>query len=225
MRIVLALALVSAIVVLYQSSPGGWFEAAVEWCRQHPVAGPIAYVAAGSIASVAFLPGSITMMLAGFLFGSVAGSAYALLAIVIGAQLAFASGRLLARTWVERRLHSSPKLLALEAAIGDQAFTIVLLTRLALLIPFNVLNYFYGITSVRALTYLRATAAGMLPVVVLYVYIGSLARNIGQIMSGEATPSTLAYWLAGVGLIVLVVVTWLVHRAASRALGSRLKQS
>ncbi len=222
-RAALALLLVATVVALYRFAPGGWFDSAVSWSQENPVAGAATYIALGSIAAVAFVPGSVTMMLAGFLFGTVAGSAYALAAIVIGAQFAFLSGRFFARSWVEHRVHDSPKLQAIESAIGDQAFTIVLLTRLALLIPYNLLNYVYGITSVRSLTYLRATAAGMLPVVVLYVYIGSLARNIGQVLSGEATPPQLAYWVAAAGLIGVSAVTWLVHRAASRALRSRLQ--
>ena len=220
----IALLLVAVVVVVYQLAPGDWFDAAVTWSRENPTAGAAVYIAIGSLAAIAFVPGSVTMMLAGFLFGTIAGSAYAMAAIVIGAQLAFVSGRFLARPWVEHRVHSSPRLQAIESAIGGQAFTIVLLTRLALLIPYNLLNYVYGVTSVRGLTYLRATAAGMLPVVVLYVYIGSLARNIGQVMSGEATPPQLAYWIAAAGLVGLATVTWLVHRAASRALRSRLQE-
>ncbi len=222
-RATLVLLLVVAGLILYQLSPVAVLEEAVEWTRANPVAGAIAYIAFVSIATVAFVPGSISMMLAGFLFGTVNGSVVALIATAIGAQLAFFAGRVLARGWVVHRIEDSPRLRAIESAIGDQAFTIVLLTRLALLIPYNLLNYFYGVTSVRALTYFRATVAGMLPVVVLYVYIGTLARNIGQIMSGEATPSGLTYWLAGAGFVVIAMVTWLIHRAASRALRSRLQ--
>lgn len=224
-RAALVLLLIAAGVWLYQLSPGGLFETAVGWIREHPVAGVLAYVAFVAVATVAFVPGSVSMMLGGFLFGTIAGTVYAMIATIIGAQLAFIAGRAVARPWVEHRIADSPKLQAIESAIGEQAFTIVLLTRLALLIPYNLLNYVYGVTSVRALTYFRATVAGMLPVVVLYVYIGTLARNIGQIMSGEATPSGLAYWLAGIGFVVIAFVTWLIHRAASRALRSRLTQT
>lgn len=224
-RALLVLMLAAAVAVLYRTSPGEVIEAAGTWSRERPVVGALAYIAFVGAATVAFLPGSVSMMLAGFLFGTLLGSVYALAGIALGAQLAFFAGRSLARSWVEQRLHGSERMRAIDSAIHEQAFTIVVLTRLALLIPFNMLNYIYGITAVRPLTYFRATVAGMLPVVVLYVYIGSLARNLGQIMSGEATPSQLAYWLAGVGFVVVAVVTWLIHRAASRALRSRLHQT
>ena len=204
--------------------PSGTFEAAVAWARVNPVAGGLLYAAFVSVATVALLPGSVSMMLGGFLFGVITGSAYAMVGIVIGAQLAFYTSRLIARPWVEERVHSDKRLHAVEMAIDQQAFTIVLLTRLALLIPFNLLNYVYGVTSVRPLTYLRATAAGMLPVVVLGVYMGSLARDLGEVLSGQATPTSFAYWMAGFGFIAVATVTWLIHRAAGRALRSHLQE-
>jgi uncharacterized membrane protein YdjX (TVP38/TMEM64 family) len=75
------------------------------------------------------------------------------------------------------------------------------------------------------MTYLRATTAGMLPVVVLYVYIGTLARNLGEIVSGDATPSGLGYALAIAGLAAIAAATWFIHRAATRALRSRLQDT
>ncbi len=99
---------------------------------------------------------------------------------------------------------------------------IVILTRLSLVIPFNLLNYAYGITSVRGGVHFMATAAGMFIPVVLYVYLGTLARDIGQILSGTTTPSTLGYAIVASGIGVIVILTWVMHRAASRALERHL---
>ena len=63
----------------------------------------------------------------------------------------------------------------------------------------------------------------MLPAVILYVYLGTLARDLGQILSGEATPSELGYWIAGAGIVAIIVLTWSIHRAASRALERHLQ--
>ena len=92
------------------------------------------------------------------------------------------------------------------------------------MIPFNVLNYAYGVTSVRSGTHLVATALGMLPAVALYVYLGTLARDIGQILSGEATPTELGYWIAAAGITAIILLTWAIHRTASRALDRHLPE-
>jgi uncharacterized membrane protein YdjX (TVP38/TMEM64 family) len=113
---------------------------------------------------------------------------------------------------------------AIEAALREEAFVIVVLTRLSLIIPFNLLNYAFGATSVRAPTHFLATAIGMLPAVALYVYLGTLARDLGQILSGEATPPELGYWIIGAGIALIVAATWVIHRTATRALEIHLRE-
>ena len=116
-RVVFVIAVVVAVVAVYRSSPGALLEAAVTWSREHPTVGALAYVAFVCVATVAFLPGSVSMMLAGFLFGTLFGSVYALIGMVTGAQLAFFAGRLLARSSIEQRMHASERLQAIDAAI------------------------------------------------------------------------------------------------------------
>ena len=113
---------------------------------------------------------------------------------------------------------------AVEAALSDEAFLIIVLTRLSLIIPFNVLNYAYGATAVRAGTHLLVTLVGMLPAVALYVYLGTLARDIGQILSGEAAPSDLGYWLIAGGVAAIAAATWVIHRTATRTLERHLSE-
>jgi len=221
-RLALVAVFVALVYGLYALPFAEWISVVVEWAQRHTVAGPATYIVAVIIATVMLVPGSGSMMIAGFLFGLVPGILYALLGIAVGAQSAFLTGRKGARHWVERKVHANERLKAIEKGLQEEAFLIVVLTRLSLIIPFNVLNYAYGITSVRSGTHFIATAVGMLPAVALYVYLGTLARDLGQILSGEATPSDLGYWIAAAGVTAIVVLTWAIHRAASRALERHL---
>lgn len=213
------LALVYAVYVLPIAEP---VLRLVDWAQANPVAGGIVYIVCVVVATILFTPGSGSMMIAGYVFGLGTGTLVSAVAITLGAQSAFLMGRLVARDWVAAKVAGNPRLVAIEAGLREEAFLIVVLTRLSLVIPFNLLNYAYGITSVRARTHLLATAAGMLIPVVLYVYLGTLARGIGEILSGEATPTSLGYWMGGAGLVAIVVLTWVMHRAASRALDRHL---
>ena len=183
-----------------------------------PDAGPITYVAFVVVGTLLFLPGSVAMMTGGYLFGFAGGAVLAALAIPLGAQLAFTVARTLLRPWVAKRAAAHPRMRAIEFALQSRAFSIVVLTRLSLPIPFNLLNYLYGATSVPARIYFAATAIGMLPAVVLYAYLGSVARDLEQIFSGAATPSNLAIGLSAAGVVAMMAAVWLVHRTASRAL-------
>lgn len=224
-RLVLAAVFVALVLGLYALPFAEWIAVVVEWAQRHPVAGPATYVVAVIVATVMFVPGSGSMMIAGFLFGLVPGFLYAMLGISVGAQSAFLVGRKGARQWVEQKVHSNERLKAIEKGLQEEAFLIVVLTRLSLVIPFNVLNYAYGVTSVRSGTHLTATTVGMLPAVALYVYLGTLARDLGHILSGEATPTDLGYWIAAAGIAAIVVLTWAIHRTASRALERHLPTS
>ncbi len=221
-RLGLAAAFVVLATSLYYLPFAQWVTALVSWGHHHPVAGPLAYVGFVMIATVLFLPGSIAMMIGGFLFGFAPGLLFATLAIPFGAQCAFEFGRWVARPWVQSKLVNNQRMVAIEAALSEQAFVIVVLTRLSLIIPFNLLNYAYGASSVRSGIHLLATAVGMLPAIGLYVYLGTLARDLGQILSGAAAPPELGYWIIGAGVVAIGIASWLIHRTATRALEKHL---
>lgn len=221
-RIALAAVFIALAYSLYGLPFAEWVALIADWSKQHPIAGPAIYVACVVVATVMFMPGSVSIMIAGFLFGLAPGILFAAVGTTIGAQFAFLTGRWGARQWVERRVSGNQRLQAIEQGLREEAFLIVVLTRLSLIIPFNVLNYAYGITSVTTRTHLVATAIGMLPAVALYAYLGTLAHDLGQILSGEAPPSGLGYWLAAMGIAAIVVLTWAIHRAASRSLARHL---
>ncbi len=215
----LVLAGIVVFAILFRTLPvTEWLEQLARLNERHPVAVPVAYVAAVTVATVALFPGWISMMLGGLLFGLLPGLPFALLGITAGAFGAFLAGRALGRTWVEQRMGDSLKLQALDEAVNTQSFYIVLLTRFAIVLPFNLLNYAFGLTRVSAVTYVAATALGMLPAVLLYVYLGTLADDFGAIIAGDVRPASGAYWIAVVAIAAIAMVIWIVQRAARRAL-------
>jgi uncharacterized membrane protein YdjX (TVP38/TMEM64 family) len=221
-RVVLAAVVVILATSVYHLPLTNWITDLLVWGQQHPVAGPLLYVIFVVIATVLFLPGSVAMMIGGFLFGLIPGLLLAALAIPVGAQSAFEFGRWVARPWVQKKIVDNHRMHAIEAALSERAFVIVVLTRLSLIIPFNLLNYAYGASSVKPSIHLFATALGMLPAVALYVYLGTLARDLGQILSGAAAPAELSYWIIGAGIVAIVLATWVIHRTATRALEKHL---
>jgi uncharacterized membrane protein YdjX (TVP38/TMEM64 family) len=215
----LVLAGIVVFAILFRTLPvTDWLEQLARLNEQHPVAVPVAYVVAVTIATVALFPGWISMMLGGLLFGLLPGLPFALLGITAGAFGAFLAGRALGRTWVEQRMGDNLKLQALDEAVNAQSFYIVFLTRFAIVLPFNVLNYAFGLTRVSAVTYVAATALGMLPAVLLYVYLGTLADDFSGILAGDVRPASGAYWIAAVAIVAIAAVIWIVQRAARRAL-------
>ncbi len=179
--------------------------------------GVVAFIGLYALATVAFVPGSLLTLGAGVIYGVLPGSLYVLLGASLGALLAFGVGRYLTRDWVARKIAAEPKFKAIDQAVSQDGFKIVLLTRLSPLFPFTLLNYGFGITSVRLRDYLLG-CIGMLPGTVLYVYLGSLTGSLAQLGDATAAPSGLQWAGRLVGLAATVAVTLYITQIARRAL-------
>jgi uncharacterized membrane protein YdjX (TVP38/TMEM64 family) len=104
----------------------------------------------------------------------------------------------------------------------EDGFTIVLLARLSPLLPYNVLNYLFGLTAVRLRDYVLGSWLGMLPATVLYVYIGSLTKTVSALTSGNLDEAWPRRVLLAAGFLATVGLAALIARRATRELRHRL---
>ncbi len=213
------IALVAVLIVLSTAAAflpvKDWVKAFSDWVQTLGALGVVLFILVYALATVLFLPGWIFTVAAGLVYGVIAGTAIALAGAIIGATLAFLCGRYLVRKRVQAATKGNRKFAAIDKAIGEQGWKIVGLLRLSPLIPFNLSNYFYGVTAVGFWPYLLASAIGMLPGTLLYAYLGG-AGKAG--LSGSGGGSPLKYVLLGVGLIATIIVTVIISRAAKKAL-------
>jgi uncharacterized membrane protein YdjX (TVP38/TMEM64 family) len=190
----------------------------LEWVQSIGPWGAVLFAAAYIPAAVLLVPGSLLTLGAGFLFGVVKGTVIVSLGSTAGATAAFIVGRSIARDWVARRLAGRPKTAAIARAVETEGFKIVLLTRLSPVLPFNVLNYAFGVTAVPFRKYVLASWIGMLPGTIMYVYLGSAANSLATLLSGDQPRSTGQQVLFILGLAATVAATIIVTRTARRAL-------
>lgn len=177
------------------------------------------FVGAYVLATVAFLPGSALTLGAGAAFGLWKGFALVSAGSTLGACAAFLVGRHLLRGWVSKKLAAVPAFAAVAGAVGAEGWKVVLLTRLSPVLPFNLLNYAYGLTTVGFWEYALASWIGMIPGTLLYVYLGAAAGEAARGGSRARTPAEWAFYAGG--LAATAVAAWLVGRAAKRALKKR----
>jgi uncharacterized membrane protein YdjX (TVP38/TMEM64 family) len=180
--------------------------------------GPVILAGAYVVATVAMAPGTILTLGAGFVFGLVVGTITVSIASTLGATAAFIVGRTFARGWVEKIAADNPKFRAVDRAVKDNGFRIVLLTRLTPVFPFNVLNYLFSLTSVSLRDYVLASWIGMLPGTIMYVYFGTAFKSLAEVLSGDVQGGIAQKTLLGFGLVVTIVVTVYVTRVARRAI-------
>ena len=148
----------------------------------------------------------------------VVGGGGAGLRATLGATAAFLVGRYLARDAIARKIEKNESFAAIDRAVADEGWKIVLLTRLSPAFPFTLLNYAFGLTRVKLSHYVLASWLGMIPGTVMYVYLGSLI-NVG---AGHRQLPTGEWVLYGIGLLATVSVTVFVTRLARKALATRI---
>ena len=179
---------------------------------------PLAFVATYAVAVVALVP-ALSLTIAGSaLYGVVAGTIYSLIGATAGSTAAFAIARYVARGFVARRIAAMPRVQAVDRAVSARGRPIVFLLRLSPLVPFNVLNYALGITTISLGDFLIGSA-GMVPGALFYAYAGHAAREVAGLAGTAQVPRTASYYvllLSGLGATLLAMT--LIGRTARRAL-------
>jgi uncharacterized membrane protein YdjX (TVP38/TMEM64 family) len=222
-RLAAAVLLLAVMVAVAVGLPlASWAAGAAAWAQGHRETAGALFVAVYVLAAVLIVPASILTLAAGYLFGLPLGVALTSVGSVLGAMAAFVVGRFVARDWVAQRVAAWPRFGALDAALHHDGFAIVLLARLSPLIPYSLLNYGLSITAARFRDYALATWIGMLPATALYVYAGTLAKDLTTLTSASHTPSLATQSLVAFGFLATAALTVLITRRATRVLRARL---
>jgi uncharacterized membrane protein YdjX (TVP38/TMEM64 family) len=215
----LAIVIIALLISLRILPVTDWLTRFNYWVAHLGVWGVLLFILVYIIATVLFFPASILTIGAGFIFGVLPGTMIVSIAATAGAALAFLIARYLARNQIEHKIADNPRFKRIDRAIGERGAKLVFLLRLSPVIPFNLSNYFYGLTSVKFWSYVLASWIGMLPGTLLYVYLGAAGKAGLSGAAGETSGrSPWEYGLFGVGLIATVIVTVWVTRIAHREL-------
>lgn len=223
-RVLLGLALLAAVIIALAMLPvepllrstRDWAEASGPW--------GLLIVAGLLVAGILLLlPSSPMMMLAGFLFGPALGLAVFWVAGLVASTAAFWIGRTMARPWIERRVRSKGIFMAIDRAIQRKGFLVVLLARLVMLLPYQVLNYTLGLTAVGFRDYLLGTNLGMIAPMFLFVYLGSSAADLAAILAGQVSLERGEMLTAAAAVAGVILIAALIIRSAGRVLREELQ--
>jgi uncharacterized membrane protein YdjX (TVP38/TMEM64 family) len=221
LRLIVLIAIVIVLFVVMKFLPvQEWLRNFNAWVAHMGVAGIFIFIGVYAVATVLLTPGSILTIGAGFAFGLWKGFLAVSAGSTLGAALAFLVARFIARSRVETIAKGNDKFRRIDKAIGKQGARLIFLLRLSPVIPFNLSNYFYGLTSVKFWPYVLASWIGMIPGTFLYVYIGTAGRAaVSAAANGEAVERGWQYWtFVSVGLAATATVTVWVTKIARDAL-------
>lgn len=220
-RLIILLVLVIGLFLTMKFLPIQiWLKSFNDWVGQMGVAGIFIFIGVYAAATVLLAPGAILTIGAGFAFGLWKGFVAVSAGATLGASLAFLVARFVARDKIAAMAEGNEKFRKIDSAIGQQGSKLVFLLRLSPVIPFNLSNYFYGLTGVRFLPYVLASWIGMMPGTFLYVYLGTAGKAaVAAAAGGEAVKHGWPYWtFLSVGLAATIAVTIWVTKIARNAL-------
>ncbi|MDN2568381.1 TVP38/TMEM64 family protein [Aquibium sp. A9E412] len=152
----------------------------------HPVAAPLGFAVLYTLAvAFSFPAASVLTVFAGFLFGWLAGGLIVAVAATAGATALF----LACRSAVGDVLKKGVGGRAAQLAEGFErdAFSYLLVLRLAPVFPFFVVNIAPAFCAVPLRTYVAATFLGILPGTFAYAYLG---HGLGSVLEAAAESGT-----------------------------------
>ncbi|KRX00441.1 hypothetical protein PPERSA_03174 [Pseudocohnilembus persalinus] len=181
------------LVIVKRKAVNEEYKNFIQWLSEHQAAGFFSLIGIYILATISFFPGSILTLGAGYCFNQALGNQFEAvmvggLAVFIGAQIGSTLALIISR-YILRELFETYALKwtyfkAIDQVVGIEGFKVVLLLRLAPIAPFNLLNYFFGITSVKLKHYMLG-GFGMIPGTFVYVYFGTSISQISDVISGN----------------------------------------
>ena len=145
---------------------------------------PIVYIVAYTVATLLVMPSTPLNLIGGALFGPWMGTLWTSVGAIVAAVVAFAFTRTVGRSLVKRRL--GHRLKSLDKEICDGGLVYILFIRLLPLLPYGLVNFAAGLTSIRFRDYAVGTALGTVPGVLPYVMLGS--SGLTTLTTGDVLP-------------------------------------
>jgi uncharacterized membrane protein YdjX (TVP38/TMEM64 family) len=180
------------------------------WIAQFGIVAPLVFIFVQALQVViAPIPGQAVALVAGYLFGAVAGTIYSLTGVLIGSAVAFSLAKRYGRPFVETILHEDviERFDSFVDRIGIQGlFVFVIIPGL----PDDAICFLSGLTKLRLRTFLVVISIGRLPAYVFTVYAG------GKLADGR--------FIQALVIIGIVISLSVIGYAKQEAIRDRVQQ-
>lgn len=170
------------------------------WLRGWGVWTPLVYVLLVIILPIFFVPLAPLAMVSGLLFGLWRGFAYTIVGAILNCTIMYWMTQRLGKDRVQAFLANrlSPAWLSrIESLEGRTGLVFLFILRVTALIPYNVINYAFGLTNMKYKDYMLASIAGIMPPMLIYANMGDKALDI-------TSPD---FWMAFAMLALLLVLS------------------
>ena len=186
-------------------------ETLVEFVAAHGVLAVILYLLCYATVIAFSLPGGAIMTITGgFLFGTLAGTVYTVVAATVGASVLFLAARTALGDLL--RAKAGPAVRKMEAGFRENALSYLLALRLIPVFPFWLVNLVPALLGVPFRVYLIGTFIGIIPGCFIFASVGN---GLGTVFAAGGTPDINMIFapeilipIIGLALLALVPVAY-----------------
>ena len=157
----------------------------------------LAYIGLFTLLPAFFFPVAVLALAGGLLFGLWWGSLYTFIGAILNCTLMFLMARYAGRDKVEALIQEkvSPQWQQrIQDLNSGGGFALLVILRLIPAVPYNLINYAFGLTAMPWRTYIIGSAIGIIPGTLAFINIGDKAMDV-------TSPD---FWLA-IGLLGLLL--------------------
>lgn len=157
----------------------------------------LAYISLLAVRSFLFLPVTPFTIAGGFLFGPVFGLVFTVIGRMLSATITFSLSRYLLRDYVKSRI--AGKYAGLDARLEKGGIFYIAIMRMIPMLPFDVVGYAAGISSISFKKYIIGTLIGDIPGVFAYTLLGSSLSE----------PGSMRFYLSIIISLAVAALSWL----------------
>ena len=180
------------------------------WLQQMGIWAQITYILLYTVGTLLILPSTPFNLTGGAIFGAWWGTLWTTVAAIIAAITAFAFTRTVGRELIASKLAGRWEAIDAEMRLGGLFYMFAI--RLLPIIPYGLVNFAAGLTSIRIRDYLIGTILGTVPGVLPFVMMGSGLQALSE---GNILPLMFAFALTG---ILVGMATWYRRRRQNPAI-------
>ncbi|MCY7337294.1 MAG: TVP38/TMEM64 family protein [Chamaesiphon sp.] len=170
------------------------------WLQQMGIWAPVLYILIYSIATICILPSTPLNLTGGAIFGAVWGTVWTSIAAILAAVLAFGFSRTIGRSLIEKKL--AGKWESIDREMQQGGFFYMFAIRLLPLIPYGIVNFAAGLTSIKFRDYFLGTLLGTVPGILPFVMMGA---GLTALKQGDVLPMLVGLALTG---MLVGTATW-----------------
>lgn len=183
-----------------------------QFVANNPVLAPAGFMLLYALAVILSFPKAVLTVIGGLVFGWLAGAFYAVVAATVGGTVLFLAARTAFGGFLRARVGGMAEKLA--RGFEEDAFSYLLVLRLAPFIPFFAVSIAPAFFNVRLRTFLAATLIGGLPIIFSFAWLGQGLDNILVAAQASGRKVTLSELVTPEITVALLALTLVVVLAA-----------